>query len=79
MHLSDYLKKYGLTQAAFAKKADVPKVCISNYLSGKRQGFTLKTSSKIVMASGGEISYEDLLVPGLSPGLEASGGAVQPL
>lgn len=60
MVIEEYLKKYDLRLYPWAKANGITPEIISLYRSGKR-GLSAQTMAKIVAATGGEVSYEDLV------------------
>jgi len=59
MRLSDYIANIS-TAAALARKSGVSKAALSYFLSGKR-GLRASSMAKIVEATGGLVTYEDLV------------------
>ena len=60
MKLSAYLKNNGLSPAEFARQAKLTKPTLSRFLKGHR-GLAPFTMAKIVKATCGQITYEDLV------------------
>jgi DNA-binding transcriptional regulator YdaS (Cro superfamily) len=59
MTLREYLEKH-TTQTELARAAGVPQPSLSNFLKGKR-GLSPASIAKIVRATAGKISYEELI------------------
>lgn len=63
--LAVYLQENGLTQEAFAEKADLDRTVITKVLSGERKRFSVEAAKKISKATGGKVSFESAL--GVTP------------
>lgn len=59
MTLHEYLRKYA-NQTDLARRAGVPQPSLSYFLKGKR-GLSAFSMAKIVHATGGLVTYEDLV------------------
>jgi len=59
MLLRDYLLLNSESQAAFAKRADIPPTTVHSIISGGST--TVTTALRIIAASGGAVSLEDLV------------------
>jgi len=57
MRLSEYIKT---TAKHFAQQHDIPLPVITRFLNGNR-GLSAQTMAKIVAATGGQVTYEDLI------------------
>ncbi len=58
MRLARYLKQCGESQAGFARRAGIPQTTINVICQGK--GVHVDTAIKIIRATGGLVSLEDL-------------------
>jgi|GEM_PF-3502435 len=60
MIIDEYLKKHNFKLYPWAKSKGISPEIITMYRKGRR-GLSLETVAKIVAATGGEVTYEDLV------------------
>lgn len=72
MTLREYLEASRQTLSSFSRVCGVHKVCLSLYLAGKR-GLSLASAARIVRATGGQVTFEDLLPPEVRDKLRVTG------
>jgi predicted transcriptional regulator len=59
MKLQDYLKTHGETQVSFSKRTTIPQTTIAAIVIGG--GTRAVTAQRIIMATAGLVSLEDLI------------------
>jgi DNA-binding transcriptional regulator YdaS (Cro superfamily) len=62
MKLSEYIEAKEIKYCPWAKSIGIPATVITTFLQGKR-GLSFRTAAKIVRATGGLVTFEDLLPP----------------
>lgn len=62
MTLERWLKRHGVTEVQAAKRLGVPQSAL-NRITYSKLPPQLRTAAKIVRATNGEVTYEDLLGP----------------
>ena len=60
MKLKEYLRKYCINKAAFQRKAGLDHMTLNRAITGKSI-LKMDTAKKIVIATEGQVTYEDLL------------------
>jgi plasmid maintenance system antidote protein VapI len=65
MTLREYLENEKISPSAWALKVGIPQPVITRFLGGKRN-ISLKTAFKIITASGGAVTFEDLVNQAIS-------------
>lgn len=60
MKLRDYLKSSKIKVSDFAKMIDVAQATVSGYTTGSRPRPRPEIARRIVEATGGQVTYEDL-------------------
>ena len=70
--IESYIKKYGITKAELAKKAEMHPQAISDLCAGRKREGRI-TTRKIMRATNNEIKFKDLR-PDLSDILMSQGG-----
>ena len=58
MRLTEYLQESGESQAGFARRAGLPQTTVNVICQGR--GIHVNTAIKIIRATGGAVSLEDL-------------------
>jgi len=62
MRFNTYLARQGLTPAGFARRAKIPRSTILDLVAGKSK-LRASTAYKIIKATRGEVSLEELVRP----------------
>ena len=59
--LAQYLKKHQIKKAAFARRAGLTPPTIQRLLEGTQRNLTIETIRKLILATGGEVAFSDIL------------------
>jgi DNA-binding transcriptional regulator YdaS (Cro superfamily) len=71
MTLNDYLERYGIKQAAFAKRVGVSQAAICRYCNGRRPASA--QIDAIMIATGGAVSANDFVPDDVHKGAAGMG------
>jgi plasmid maintenance system antidote protein VapI len=70
MNLREFIAMEKTSVSGWARKIGIPQPVITRYLNGQR-GLSSKTIAKIIAATGGVVTFEDLVRPGNNDAGEA--------